>query len=200
MHSPLLSQLCKPGSQQALCHCTYTCGDLPFIHLCSEQALKNCSTVQGKMHSPLLSQLCNQAHSRHWVTAVTPVEICHSYRCAVSKHSKTAALFRANRIPHCSVLLLKTGSQQALCHCNYTCGDLPFIQVCSEQALKNCSTIQGKMHSHCSVSSATRLTAGSVSLQLHLEICHSYRCAVSKHPKTAALFRANCNPHCSVSS
>jgi len=30
------------------------------------------------MHSPLLSQLCNQAHSRHWVTAITPVEICLS--------------------------------------------------------------------------------------------------------------------------
>ena len=119
----------------------------------------------------------------------------------MSKHSKTAALFRAKCIPHCSVLLLKTGSQQALCHCSYTCRDLPFIQVCHEQALKDCSTVQGKSHSPLlSAAVEIRLTAGTVSLQLHLEICHSYRCAVSKHSKTAALFRAKCIPHCSVSS
>jgi len=126
---------------------------LPFIQVCSEQALKNCSTVQGKLQSPLLSQLC------------------------------------------------KPGSQQALCHCSYTCGDLPFIQVCSEQALKNCSTVQGKSHSPLlSAALENRLTAGCVSLQLHLKICHSYRCSVSKHSKTAALFRANRIPHCSVRS
>jgi len=111
----------------------------------------------------------NQAHSRHCVTAITPMEICLSYICAVSKHSKTAALFRAKCIPHCSVLLLKTGSQQALCHCSYTCRDLPFIQVCHEQALKDCSTVQGKSHSPLlSAALENRLTIGTVSLQLHL--------------------------------
>ncbi len=99
------------------------------------------------MHSSLLSQICNQAHSRHCVTAITLVEICLSYICAVTNHQCTAAMFRANHIPDCSVLLLKTGSQQAVSHCNYTYGDLPFIQVCSDQAPVNCSTVQGKMHS-----------------------------------------------------
>ncbi len=43
-------------------------------------------------------QCCSakQAHSRQCVTAVTPMEVCFSYRCAVTQHQCTAALFRAN--------------------------------------------------------------------------------------------------------
>jgi len=33
----------------------------------------------------------------------------------VMQHQSPAALVRANKLPHCSVLLCKTGSQQALC-------------------------------------------------------------------------------------
>jgi hypothetical protein len=48
--------------------------------------------------------------------------------CAVMQHQSPAALVRAHKLPHCSVLLCKTGSQQALCHCNYTYGDLLFYR------------------------------------------------------------------------
>ena len=65
-----------------------------------------------------------QAHSRQCVTAVTPVESCYSYRCAVTQHKCTADLFKANCNPHCSVLLWQTGSQQALFDCSHTCGGL----------------------------------------------------------------------------
>ena len=39
------------------------------------------------------------------------MEICSSYRGAVMQHQSTAALSRAEKLPHCSVLLCKTGSQ-----------------------------------------------------------------------------------------
>jgi len=129
----------------------------------------------------------NQVHSRHCVTTITPMDSCLSYRCAVTKHQCTPALFRAKCIPHCSVLcvtealvkakclphysllLCKPGSQQALCHCSYTYGDLPFTQVCSEPTPMHSSTVQGKMHSPLFPAAVqTRLTAGTVSLQLHL--------------------------------
>ncbi|DBA96398.1 TPA: hypothetical protein ACH3X3_013082 [Trebouxia sp. C0006] len=71
------------------------------------------------------------------------MKICSSYRCAVSQHQCTAARFRAEWSPRCSVLLCKTGSQQSVCHCIYTYGDLPFIQVCSDPAPVHCSKVQG---------------------------------------------------------
>ena len=81
----------------------------------------------------------------HRVTANTPLQICSSYRCAVMQHQSTAALVRAEQLPHCSVLLCKTGSQQALGHCKYTYADLLFIQVCSDATPKHCSTGQGRI-------------------------------------------------------
>ena len=210
--------LCKRGSQQAVCHCSYTYGDLLFIQVSSDPAHMLCSTVQGKMQSPLFSaalqnrltagsvslhlhlwrfalhtgvqwhitnalqhcsgqnaiptvQCCSakEAHSRQCVTAVTPVEICPSYRCAVTQHTCSATLFRVKCNPHCSVLLCKTGSQQAVCHCSYTYGDLLFIQVSSDSSHMLCSKDQGKMQSPLfSAALQNRLTAGSVSLHLHL--------------------------------
>ena len=49
-------------------------------------------------------------------------------------------------IPHYSVLLCKTGWQQAMCHCNHTYEDLLFIQVCSDLSPMHCSTALGIMH------------------------------------------------------
>ncbi len=40
---------------------------------------------------------------------------------------------------------------QVCVNCNYTCGDLLFIQVCSEPAEKHCSTGLGKSIPYCSV-------------------------------------------------
>ena len=81
-------------------------------------------------------QCCSakQAHSRQFFTVVSPMKICCAYRCAVTQHQCSAALFRSKGNPHCSVLLCKTGSQQAVCHCSYTYGYLLFIQVCSDSA------------------------------------------------------------------
>ena len=60
-------------------------------------------------------QCCSakQAHSRQCVTAVTPMEVCFSYRCAVRQHQCTAAVFRAKCIFHCSMPLCKTNLQHA---------------------------------------------------------------------------------------
>ncbi len=61
------------------------------------------------------------------------------------------------------------GSQQAVFHCSYTYGGLLFIQACSDPAQMQCSSVQGKMQSPLfSVALQNRLTAGSVSLPLHL--------------------------------
>ena len=65
----------------------------------------------------------------------------------MTQHQCTAALFRAKCTLHCSVLLCKTGSQQAVCHCSYTYGDLLFIQMCSDPTPVHCMTYFGKRHS-----------------------------------------------------
>ena len=122
----------------------------------------------------------------HYVTVITPRKICCSYRCAVSQHQCTAALVLAKCSPHCSVLLCKTGSQHALCHCNDTCAALLFIQVCSDPAPMHCSTGFGKMQNPL------------FSAALQNRCCSLYRCAVTQHHSTVALLRAKCNPHCSV--
>ena len=115
------------------------------VQCCNTNALQQWS---GQI-ALFTAQCCSatRAHSMLCVTAVTPVEICSSYRCAVLQNQCTAAVVRANCILHCSVLLCNTGSQHALCHCNYTCGDLLFLEVCSAATPKHCSTGQGKLHS-----------------------------------------------------
>jgi len=80
-----------------------------------------------------------QAHSRHCVTAATPKEVCSSHRCAMTQHKCSAALFRAKCNPHCSVLLCKTGSQQALCNCSKSYGVFLLIQVCSDPVQMQCN-------------------------------------------------------------
>ena len=158
--------LCKPGSQQALCHCSYTCGDLLFIQVCSDATPKHCSTGQGKIASLCCSVLLCKTGSQHACpTAITPMETCSTYRCALMHHQSTAALVKAEQLPCCSVLLCKAGSQQALCHCKYLYGDLLNIQVCSDATPKHCSTGQGRIASLLSSAALqTRLTAGTVSL------------------------------------
>ena len=97
------------------------------------------------------------------------MEVCSSYRCARTQHKWSAALFRAKCNNHCSVLPCKTGSQQAVFHCSYTYANLLFIQVCSDATPMHCSSVQGRMQSPLfNAALQNRLTAGSVSLQLHL--------------------------------
>ena len=106
--------LCKTGSQQALCQCIDTYGDLLFIQIYRDPTPMHCSTGSGQ-NACSTAQCCSakQDPSRQFVSADTPMEICCTYRCAVTKHQCTAARFRAKCSPHCSVLLSKTGLQQA---------------------------------------------------------------------------------------
>ena len=56
-----------------------------------------------------------------------------------------------------------------MCHCTLTYRDLLFIQVCSDPAPMHCSKVQGKMQSPLfNAVLQNRLTAGSVSLHLHI--------------------------------
>ena len=141
-----------------------------------------------------------KAHSRQCDTAVAPMEICSSNRCAVTQHKWSAALFRAKCNPHCSVLLCNEGSQQAVWHCSYTYGDLLFMQVCSDLAQMQCSVCSGQ-NAIPTVRCCSAMKAQSrqcVTAVTPMEICSSNRCAVTQHRWSAALFRARCNPHCSV--
>ena len=78
-----------------LCHCNYTYADLPFIHACSDATAMHCSTGQGKIASPLFCLLCKTGSQQPCATAIAPVMICPSYRCAVMQDQCTAALVRA---------------------------------------------------------------------------------------------------------
>jgi len=87
----------------------------------------------------------------------------------VTEHQCIAPLFKAKCNPQCSMLLCKTGPQQALSHCSYTYGDLLFMQVCCDPAPMHCSSVQGKMQSPLfSAALQNKPTAGSVALHLHL--------------------------------
>ena len=67
------------------------------------------------------------------------------------------------------MLLCKSGSKQAVCHCTHTYGVLLFTQVCREPAQMHCTSAEGKMNSPLfSAALQNRLKAGSVSLQSHL--------------------------------
>ena len=112
------------------------------------QALQLCP---GQNAVPTV-QCCSvkQAHSRQYVTAFTPMEMCSSYRCAVTQPQCAAASFRAKWSPQCSVLLCKTGSQQAVCHCSHICGDALFIQMCSNPAPSTAALSRAKCSPHCS--------------------------------------------------
>ncbi len=79
------------------------------------------------------------------------MKICSSNSYAVAQHQCTAALLRATCIPHCPVLLCKAGLQQTMCHCNYTCGDLLFIQGAVTQHKCTATLFRAKCNPHCSV-------------------------------------------------
>ena len=174
--------LCKTGSQQAWVTAV-TPVEICFPYRCAVRQQKCTAAVFTAKCDPRCSVLlCKTKSQQIWPTAVTPVEICFSYSCAVTQQKCIAALVRAKCNPHCSVLLCKTGSQQALVtavtpveiccsyrcavtqqkcttalvsvalqnkvtadlgHCNYTCGDLLLIQVCSDPTKMHSSSVQG---------------------------------------------------------
>ncbi len=107
--------LCKTGSQHA-CVTAVAPTDICSSYRCAVTQHQR-SSIQGKMHSLLFSPalqnrfalgkmhshcsvlLCKTALQHACVTAVTPVNICSSYRCAVTQHQCTRALFKATCIP-----------------------------------------------------------------------------------------------------
>jgi len=170
MQSPLFSvalqNRLKAGSVSLQSHlCRFA------LHTGVQGAGTNAVQLCSRQNAIPTVQCCSakQAHRRQCVTAITPMEFCSSHRCAGSQQKWTAVLFRAKCTPHCSVLLCKAGSQQSVCHCNHTYGVLLFLQVCSEPAQMQCSSVQGIMQSPLfSVALQKRLKAGSVALHLHL--------------------------------
>ena len=102
-----------PPVKTGLGHCNHTKGDLLSIHVCRDTIAMNCSTGQGKSHSPMFS-----AALQYRLTA--GLGQC-SYTCGdllfiqvcsdpTLMHCSTG---KGKCISHCSVLLCKTGSQQA---------------------------------------------------------------------------------------
>ena len=75
-----------------------------------------------------------------------------------------ATLVRAKQLPCCSVLLCKTGSQQPCATAICTCGDLLFIQMCSDATPMHCSTAQGK--------TASLLFSAALQNRLTAALCH----------------------------
>ena len=121
----------RQAQKQAVCHCSYTYGDMLLIQVCNDPATKHCSTVQGKMQSPIFSVAlqnrltAKQAHSRQCVTAVKPTEICSSYKCALTHHKCTPMHFRTGQgkkhFPLFSAAL-QNRLTAGLCHCSHTYG------------------------------------------------------------------------------
>ena len=89
--------------------------------------------------------------------------------CSDPAHMQCSSVQGKMQNPHCSLLLFRTGSQQAVCHCSYTYGHLLFMQVYSDPAQMHCSTVQGKMQLPLfRAALQNSLTAGSVSLDFYL--------------------------------
>ncbi len=166
MHSPLFSaalQIRLTASTMSL-----------QLHLCRfalHTGVQCCNTValqhwSGQNAFPTV-QCCsaNQAHSRHCDNAVTPMEICYSYRCAVSQLKCSATLVWAKCIPHCSVVLCKTGSQQACVSAIAPVEILSSYRCAVSQQKCSPALVWAKCIPHCSAKQAhSRL----VLLQQHL--------------------------------
>ena len=167
--APLLFSAALQTSLTCLCPCSYTYGDLLFIQVCSDPTQSTAARFRAKCSlycSVLLCKTSSQqavCHCSYTYGDLLFIQVCSD------PTQSTAARFRAKCSLYCSVLLCKTSSQQAVCHCSYTYGDLLFVQLCSDLATKHCSKVQGKMQFPLFCAALqNRLTAGSVSLQLHL--------------------------------
>jgi len=110
-----------------------------------------------------------------------------------------ATLVRAKQLPCCSVLLCKTGSQQPCATAICTCGDLLFIQMCSDATPMHCSTAQGK--------TASLLFSAALQNRLTAALCHCnctcgdllfIQVCSDATPLIATLVRAKQLPCCSV--
>ncbi len=91
MHPPVFSYVLQTRLAVGLCPCSYTCGHLLFIQVCSAptpvvraECIPQCSVV-----------LCKRGSQLACGPAITPMDTCCSYRCSVTQHQCTATLVRA---------------------------------------------------------------------------------------------------------
>ena len=114
MHSLLFSAALQNRLTACQCHCSRHYGSLLFIQVCSEPAPMHSISVQGKIASPLFSAalqnsliacLCHCSHPYG--------NLLFTQMCSEPAPMHSISLFRARQLPHCSVLLCKTGSQHA---------------------------------------------------------------------------------------
>ncbi len=108
--------------------------------------------------------LCKTGSQQPCATAITLMEVCSLYRCALMQHLCTAALVKAEQLACCSVLLCKNMFTAALCHYSYTYGDLLFIQVCSDATPMHCNTGHGR--------TAGLLFSAALQNRLTAALCH----------------------------
>ena len=134
-------------------------------------------------------------------TLSSVVSHANIYRCAVGQLKCTAALVWAECIPHCSVLLCKTDSQQTWViaispmeiRSSYRCA---VVQLKCTAAL-----IKAKCISHWSVVLCkTGSQQACVTAIAPTDICSPYRCAVGQLKCTATLVWAKCISHCQCCS
>jgi len=81
--------------------------------------------------------LCKSGAQQVCASAITPMEICSSYRCALTP-KLCSIVFGKMHSPLLSAAV-QSRLTAGLCQCNHTYGDLIFIQVCIDiKALQRC--------------------------------------------------------------
>ena len=113
MQSRVLTAALQDRLAAGLCVCNYTYEGLLFIQVCSEPTSEPATLFSVKCIPQCSVLLCKAGLQQACITAITPMKICSSYRCALIQHQNTAALIWAKCSPHCSQLQCKTGPQQA---------------------------------------------------------------------------------------
>jgi len=173
-----------------LCHCNSTYRDLVFLQVCIDATPKNCSTGQGRIASPLscaamqtrlTAALC---HCNSTYGDLVFLQVCIDAKpkhCSTGQGRIGSPLFSA---------ALQTRLTAALCHCNSTYGDLVFTQVCSDATPKQHWSGQNRFPTVQCCSAKQAHSLDHVTVVTPMQICSSYRCAVSQHQCSAALLRA----------
>ena len=114
------------------------------------------------------------------VFAITPVETCPLYRCAVSQLKCTAALIWAKCIRHCSVLLCKTGSEQACVLAITPAETCPLYRCAVSQIVCTAALLRAKYIPHCSVL-LCKLASKHACVDLAQQITRAHRSPVVGH-------------------
>ena len=106
----------------------------------------------------------------------------------MSQHQYSAALVRAKCIPHCPVLVCKTGSQHA-----YGTRNTPVKVCCSQRyAVSQHQYSAALVRANAFIGVFPVPQACCEPGNTHVKVCCSYRCAVSQHQYFAAVPRAQC--------